>query len=56
MGSNGSRQFIGVAGMFVASLLFGLMAFFVRIISSEVHNFVLVFVRAMGGVLFFLLL
>ena len=51
-----NKYWIGISGMFFASLLFGLMAFFVRIISHEVPNFVIVFIRSIGGVILFLFL
>ena len=56
MNDYSKKRFVGITGMFVSSLFFGLMAFFVRIISPNIHNFVIVFVRALGGTLIFLLL
>lgn len=51
-----NKRWLGLSGMFAASLLFGLMAFFVRVISADVPNFVIVFIRSIGGVLIFLVL
>ncbi|MBN1521264.1 MAG: DMT family transporter, partial [Candidatus Aureabacteria bacterium] len=50
------RHWLGISGMFLSSLLFGLMAFFVRVVSFDASHFFVVFIRSLGGIVLLVLL